>query len=40
MDRGYTGQQFVAHFGEFGAADREVEMMYKAEFVADMPRGG
>jgi len=40
MDRGYTSQQFVAPFDEFEAADSEVERMFKAEFGAEMPRGG
>jgi len=39
MDRGYSPQQFVALFGEVGAAKRDVERIFKAEFGADMPRG-
>jgi len=32
MDRGYSPQQFVALFGEDGAAALEVERMFKADF--------
>ena len=38
MDRGYIPQEFVALFGD--AADRQVEKMFTAEFVAEMLRGG
>jgi len=40
MDRGYTPQQFVHLFGEVVAADLEVQRMFTAELVAEMPRGG
>ena len=39
LDRGYTLQQFVALFGEVGAADLEVKRMFTVKFGAEVPRG-
>jgi len=39
MDRGHNPYEFVALFGEVGAADFVVDRKFKAEFGAEMPRG-